>query len=194
MYNLIIVDDEPIIVDSYYELLSEAFENRLNIEKAYLPSEAIKKANNRVDILVTDIIMPRMDGYELRNEISRLWPRCHVIFLTGNNDIRYAQTAIRNGPFVDYILKTENSDTLIDAVNKAINSIENLIRSDEVLQNIQKNIKLALPLLRKELFMDIINGKNYNKRNMAFKFRQYDIELSIDKPVLLPSRLSGQGT
>src|SRR5690606_34733351 len=102
-----------------------------------------------------------------------------------NDDIRYAQTAIRSGPFVDYILKTENFDMLIGAVNKAINSIENLIKADEVLQNIQKNIKLALPLLRKELFMDIINGKNNDVQNIKLKFKQYDIELSTDKPVIL---------
>lgn len=74
---------------------------------------------------------------------------------------------------------------LIDAVNKTIDSIENLIKTDEVLQNIQKNIKLALPLLRKELFMDIINGKNNDIQNIGLKFKQYDIELSTDKPVLL---------
>ncbi len=185
MYNLLLVDDEPIIVDSYFEYLSDEFGDILNIQKAYSPTEALQKAHNRVDILITDITMPRINGYELQKQITKVWPRCRVIFLTGHDSVNYAQTAIRSSSFIDYVLKSEHYDVLIKAVNKAIYSTKNIIKSDEVLENTQKNIRLAMPLLRKELVMDIINGKITDMKDIHIRLNQYDIELSVEEPVVL---------
>lgn len=185
MYNLLIVDDEPIITDSYFEYLSDKYANMLNIQKAYTPSEALQKAHNRVDILITDITMPRMDGYTLQKKICQIWPKCNVIFLTGNEEVHFAQNAIRQASFVDYVLKNEHFDVLAKAVNKAIEKIESSIRTDEVFLRMQKNIQLALPMLRKEFFMDVINGKITDQQAINKKLNQYSIELNAENPVIL---------
>ena len=84
MYNLLLVDDEVLIADGMYDALCELNMENLYPIKAYSVQEALEAAENRrIDILLTDINMPDMDGFALYERIVKNWPYCRVIFLTG---------------------------------------------------------------------------------------------------------------
>jgi two-component system, response regulator YesN len=71
MYRLLIVDDEPYIVDWVYELFQQNQELDLDIYKAYSGLEALDLLSRaKVDIVLTDIRMSDMDGLQLLEEIS----------------------------------------------------------------------------------------------------------------------------
>lgn len=81
MYRLLIVDDEEIITEALYEVLSQSMREELDICKAFSAKEALRwLARTRVDIVLTDIRMPGMSGIELMEEIKTYWPRCRIIF------------------------------------------------------------------------------------------------------------------
>ncbi|MBO9599609.1 MAG: response regulator, partial [Cohnella sp.] len=87
MRRLLIVDDEAIITDGVAEVLGKLQIPGLEICKAYSGSEAVEWLNHtRIDIVVSDIRMPEIDGLELLDIIRRDWPRCRVIFMTGYHD------------------------------------------------------------------------------------------------------------
>ncbi len=81
MHRLLIVDDEPYTVDGLYEMLEEADLPELELYRAYSAIEAIEWLNRiKIDIVLSDIRMPGMDGLRLLKEIRARWPRCKVIF------------------------------------------------------------------------------------------------------------------
>ena len=106
MHRLLIVDDEEIITDSLFEVFNQVMSDELDIYRAYSAREALDwLSRTRIDIVLTDIRMPGMNGLELMDEIQIYWPRCRIIFLTGHSEFDYAYQAMKV-PSVRYLLKT----------------------------------------------------------------------------------------
>ena len=72
----------------------------------------------RVDLLITDIKMPNMDGIELVSHLSELEYIPSVIVVSGYDDFSYAVEMLRNGA-QDYLLKPVEREKLYSAVKKA---------------------------------------------------------------------------
>ena len=186
MYNLLIVDDEIPILNSYYEILEDEFKNDLNVDKCSSSKAALAKANNRIDILITDIFMPEINGYELQEKICSIWPKCRIIFLTGNTNISNVQKAIRfSKNIMDYILKFDSDEAIIQAVNKAINSLENEIIVNDLMREVQRNFQLALPVLRKEFILTLLSDPSPGTEFIKNKVEQYEMDLSANDPLIL---------
>lgn len=123
MYRLLIVDDEEIITNGLYEVFNRFMPEKLDVYKAYSAKEALEwMSRTRIDIVMTDIAMPGMNGLELSEEIVKYWPRCRVIFLTGHSDFDYAYRAIQLTN-VRYLLKTEGYAKVADTVKSVLDEI-----------------------------------------------------------------------
>lgn len=88
----------------------------------------------QVDIVITDIRMPDMDGLELAREVRGRYPDTCVIIESGYADFEYATTAIRYG-VKDYLTKPVKSEEL----HKAIRRVEAEKRKER--QNIEKKLE-----------------------------------------------------
>ncbi len=98
MYRILIVDNEPIIVDGLYHLFLEVGHLELDVHRAYSSAQALKLLEkHKIDIAFLDIHMPGMNGLDLQKKMQERWRKCKVIFLTGFNDFSYAQSALRHG-------------------------------------------------------------------------------------------------
>jgi two-component system response regulator YesN len=123
MYRLLIVDDEEIITNSLYEVFNHFMPDKLDVYKAYSAKEALEwMSRTRIDIVMTDIAMPGMNGLELSEEILKYWPRCRVIFLTGHSEFDYAYRAIQLAN-VRYLLKTEGYTKVAETVSEVLDEI-----------------------------------------------------------------------
>ncbi|WP_127530168.1 response regulator [Paenibacillus kobensis] len=123
MLRLLIVDDEEIITNGLYEVFRRLMPERLDVCKAYSAREALDwMSRTRIDIVMTDIAMPGMNGLELSEQIISNWPRCRVILLTGHNDFNYAYRAIQI-PKVRYLLKTEGYGKVTETVQDVLEDI-----------------------------------------------------------------------
>ena len=124
VYNVLVVDDESYIVHSVTTLLECQQELNLDVHAAASGAEALDLLHRmRVDLLISDICMPGMDGITLVGEARRLWPDCYTILLTAYADFSLAYRAIHTD--VDrYILKTEPDEKLLEEVRRAICHID----------------------------------------------------------------------
>ncbi|WP_440119269.1 response regulator transcription factor [Paenibacillus sp. QZ-Y1] len=157
MQRMLIVDDEPVILDGLYAFFRKANFQDMEIIKAYSAFEAIEWLNSvKIDIVLSDICMPGMDGMELIEKIMDRWPRCKILLLTGHNEFDYAHQAIRNPCVVDYLLKTEGMSHIRAAVERALQQIaeENDFRYQHAW--FRSKLPRALPQLQRQLLLDMM--------------------------------------
>ncbi len=116
VYTLILVDDDKIICDGlstyfpWQEIGFEFLRGFTNSEEAW---EYIKK-NKHIDVVLTDICMPGMDGIELAARLHKHYPKIWICFLTAYQEFSYAYKAI-NLNVRKYIIKSSQYNELIRA-------------------------------------------------------------------------------
>lgn len=190
MYNLLIVDDEASVVDSL--ALTVAWED-IGIDvvhRAYSAEEAISIIEaNSVDIVLTDIRMPEMDGFELIDYIRGFSKRIKYIILSGHDEFEYAKRAI-NYQALNYLLKPINYDELIETVQSSIQAIEEEWAEIASITRLKQTLNENLPFLRSKLLQDLIKNKKISEN--VFRERLSLLELSFstgDPYVMLVMRL-----
>lgn len=156
MFTVLIVDDEQLIVQGLEEMLKELPGWELDVHAAYSAFEAIEWMNRtRIDLVITDIRMPKMNGIELQKRINARWPRCKIIFLTGHTDFDYIQFAMRHGS-EDYILKTESGEEIIRSVERTLRKISNEQINEQFFENDGMRMDQLFPLLQRQFLLDYI--------------------------------------
>lgn len=156
MYKLMIVDDEPFIADGLAELFEQLSEISFEVFTAYSAPDALARLDQiRMDIVISDIKMPKMSGIEMLEQIKKRWSRCHVIFLTGYSDFSYVQSALSCGADA-YLLKGQSDEEIIAAVMQSIRAIEKEYSSDCLQVRIREEYERALPILQKDFISRVL--------------------------------------
>lgn len=185
MYRMLIVDDLPIIVRSMKALFEEQDRLPLTLYGAHSGLEALEVLKRtRIDIVLSDIRMPEMDGLDMLKEIRRLWPRCKVIFLTGYSEFEYAKMTVAFGGF-DYILKTESEQRIVEAVQRALAAIAEESAVNHLLEQAKGQIRQALPVLQKQLLMQLLQGEAPEESEVRRALAELQIALDPGRPVML---------
>lgn len=124
--NILIVDDEPKIrkglrhVVDWYEHKIKIVDSVANGEKAF---EVIEQPDTKIDLVITDVEMPIMDGIELSRKVFENYPGIKIIILSGYDNFKYAKEAMKYG-VTDYLLKPVDEDELLNTVLKLRKQIE----------------------------------------------------------------------
>ncbi|WP_182200959.1 response regulator [Paraliobacillus salinarum] len=135
MFKVMIVDDMEIIrrqikrlplwgEDSNFSIIAEAEDGQDALEK-------LQQAP--VDLLITDIGMPRINGVELLKEVQQNDLAKCVVFLSEHSEFDYAKQAIENGIF-NYLVKPVSEEGLEELLNKVKSKLE---KSNQVQTHIQ---------------------------------------------------------
>jgi len=101
--TILVVDDEPDIRLVMEDLLMDEY-NVLTASDGMEALEIIAENQDKIDLVITDIKMPRMDGMNLLKEIKTRYPEIGVMMLSAYGDTRTAEKAIKKGA-CDYIPK-----------------------------------------------------------------------------------------
>ena len=104
MFTVLIVDDEKLERNGVKFLLKREKEEFHVIEAVNGKDAVGILASNRVDILLSDVKMPYMNGLELAGHVKENYPDIEIVIFSGYNDFSYAREALRYG-VVDYVLK-----------------------------------------------------------------------------------------
>lgn len=183
MYNLLLVDDEVLIADGMYDALCELNMENLYPIKAYSVQEALEAAENRrIDILLTDINMPDMDGFALYERIVKNWPYCRVIFLTGFETFDYAYKAIQYKN-VRYIIKAEGVDKVLDTVGEAVGDLEAELETK--LPAVFDLARESRERLLKEILLGYFNGEIQERELREENLSQLGFCIDLDRPICL---------
>jgi len=124
MYNVLLVEDEILERENTRESwIWKSGEFNLIADAANGKSAWEYLQHNPVDIVVTDIRMPFMDGLELSRLVSQQMPSVKVVILSGHTDFSYARQALSLG-VSDYIVKPVRSEDLLQTLRKVAEKID----------------------------------------------------------------------
>lgn len=192
MLTILIVDDEAEIVDMIEGMLRKEWGTTHTILSTNISRVARDIVQTQaVDILLTDIRMPGIDGFELSAEAKKSNEHCHVIFLTGYNDFDYAYRALKSG-CDDFILKVNTDEEILRSLQNTIQAIER-----EKAQN-----ELFVQAEKKRRFQKEPNGetdciafvKRYIEQNFSHEITLYDLSKVVYLNASYLSRLFKQVT
>jgi FixJ family two-component response regulator len=111
-----VVDDDVRILESLEDLLESAgYQVRVHSSGVALLASDI--AN--IDCLITDVGMPTMGGFELRERIRQVRPELPVILISGRSDVA-AESAVRSRGYDDFFRKPFDGQTLLAAIAQAM--------------------------------------------------------------------------
>ncbi|MCI3920102.1 response regulator [Paenibacillus sp. TRM 82003] len=159
MHQLLIVDDQPDLVDDLAEMLPWDTVGIERVFKAYSAQEALEiVAENPIDVVITDIRMPGMSGLELIERIRKGWAKIRCILLSGYDDFEYAKQALQQRAN-DYLLKPAEDEELLQSVARAVKDIEEQWTEVTSFRNAMQSVKKNFPILRNHLLGDLLEGR-----------------------------------
>ncbi len=175
MLNIIVVDDEERIRQGMVALIAKA-ERNYHISGCFSNGiEALKHIDSfPVDVVITDIKMPRMDGLALIERLRESKPELRCIVLSGFSDFEYARNAIRFG-VVDYLLKPVDKQELYNI----------LLQVEQEAANRRKNNEL----LKEEAIKSILLGELEDQK-IAHVVESYKMETNPQKYTVLVIKAS----
>ncbi len=126
--TVLVVDDEQIILDSVRKHLRKG---NFAVKTVLTAQEAVDSFRcDTIDIVLTDLMMPEMDGLELMAEMMQHCPDVPVIMITGYATIESARQANQLGAF-DYLPKPFTRAELKDVLKRAADYVYAADKSSE---------------------------------------------------------------
>ncbi|WP_168122810.1 response regulator [Paenibacillus sp. HB172176] len=159
MYQLLIVDDQPDLVEDLATMLPWSNIGIETVHTAFSAAEALELiAMTPVDIVISDIRMPGRSGLDLLEAIERSWSHIKCILLSGYNDFEYAQRALKSKAS-NYLLKPVEDEELLNAVSKAIDELESRWREISSHQGALDTLRVNLPIMRNYRLQQLLKGQ-----------------------------------
>jgi GntR family transcriptional regulator, transcriptional repressor for pyruvate dehydrogenase complex len=84
-HTVLVVDDDPLVLDVVARILAVPGCTVLTARNGYEAAQTL--ADRNVDLMITDLKMPGLDGVELGIQAKRMRPHLHIIYITGFSDI-----------------------------------------------------------------------------------------------------------
>lgn len=118
-YTVAVVDDEEEIRSVLHKKLSKLGMDVVTFGEAEDLLEILKKNESSVDLVISDIKLPGIDGIELLRHIDKLENPMPVLLITGHGNIEHAIQALRYGAY-DFIRKPFDLNEITSSVNRIL--------------------------------------------------------------------------
>jgi two-component system, response regulator YesN len=196
--KILIVDDELLIRQGIKHYIDWEREGFLIVGEASNGQEAltiIEESNPHV--IITDIVMPIMDGEELTRIVKEKYPNIEIIILSSFGEFEYVRSTFQNG-VVDYILKPKlDAGSLLKALQTAVNRLPSLKPVDKQF-HIDQSIGHILSKIVSgyEINIDSLDlSKTFLYSHyclLGLDIRNHPLKGTEDLPALIEQKLQGE--
>ena len=138
MDTILVVDDEKNYLLVMETLLAGAGYEVLTIDSGEEALELTRR--NDLDLIITDMKMPRMSGIELMEQLKQVYPDLPVIMMTAYGTVEKAVEAMKKGAF-DYILKPFKNEELLLTIAKALDLRHLLTENRRLKQDLEQRYR-----------------------------------------------------
>ncbi len=149
-FQILVLDDEDALGEILCSLLEERGILGTHAHNG-VEGLALLAANpTRWQLVISDIVMPEMNGIQFLEQCSKLYPDLPVIMLSALHDVRIAMDAIRSGAY-DYVVKPFEKDQLYVAVDRAIDRQRLLAENRRYQTHLEELVRLRTEALENTL-------------------------------------------
>ncbi|HPT90568.1 MAG TPA: response regulator [Acetivibrio sp.] len=177
MFSVMIVDDDPKILEW---LKSEIDWGNLEFNlmcSAKDGIDALHKLNqNDIDLVITDINMPKMDGIELYNSIKEYNLSPFVVYLSDPEDLPHVKQGLLLGAF-GYVTKPIDKENLIDVLESVHEKLMEKKLEKENDKKIKERFEMSLSFSREKILNDLLRGKEFPHESLNYIINEYGINL-----------------
>ncbi|MGG1555213.1 response regulator [Paenibacillus ferrarius] len=176
-YKIMIVDDEFEIREGLNSYYWERFHFQV-IGCAANGKQALDlMQRNDVDVVITDIKMPIMDGIELSRAINAHYPHVKIVILSGYKEFSYARDALQAG-VSEYLLKPVDLKNLSESMMKLKLQLDDERQSSQRLQVYENQLASSLPAARIQFFQSLIEDPLPDYHEAKEKMSLLEIEMN----------------
>lgn len=166
MYRVLLVDDEVLVREAIGENIhweELGYELAGSCQDGKEAKEFLER--NPVDVVLTDICMPHMDGMELSELIYEQYPEVNVIIFSGFDDFEYAKKAIRYN-VKEYLLKPVTAFELSEVLTNLKEKIDSAREKEKKLERLSETYNKNRIIIKSKVLADFIMGTKTEEENL----------------------------
>ena len=173
MYQVLLVDDEPVILRNIRKVIdwekfgfsvcatAQCGEEACELLKEYKPS-----------LVITDVMMPQMNGIELAEFIGENYPKTEVIIISGYDEFDFARSAMRAG-VMEYIMKPTKKEELELALWKVRERIQKKADLERNIRELKEEAEKNIPILKNQFFSELADKILPEGQNLLQSLKYY---------------------
>ncbi|WP_458120846.1 response regulator transcription factor [Paenibacillus sp. Z6-24] len=166
--HILITDDENFIREGIKRTIMTAYPE-YHVHLAASAEEAVQlMSEHRMDIVLTDILMPGINGLELMRISRHKQPQAKWVVISAHSEFSYAQQAVHLGAR-DYLLKPIGKTKL----NELMESLTQEIRQEQIHSRGEETLREGLKYLREAAFQRLAAGLSIGKLSLEPLVEEY---------------------
>ncbi|MDO5573574.1 MAG: response regulator [bacterium] len=159
MYQVLVVDDESVIRESISTRIpwtNMGYQLAGTCENGRQAVEILQR--EKIDVVLTDISMPYMDGLELAEYIHEHCPKTKTIIISCYDEFDYARRAMHYQVF-SYIIKPITAKEMIETLNHIKKTLDAENREERELSAMKSELQENRTIQRNRFLMDLLTGR-----------------------------------
>ncbi|MWV43969.1 response regulator [Paenibacillus sp. HJL G12] len=192
MYKVMIVDDEMLARVGIKSLIPWEENGFVVVKEAENGKKAYEWImENSVDIVITDIKMPVMNGIELISQVGERKPDVKFLVLSSFDDFEYVREALKSGA-EDYFIKLQmNPEQLLGQLAKVAEKLESEREQKQQTSQTGTVRSQELALVREKLLKDLIYGWIHSESEYRRRMKEAELEFPDGQVVSIVFQTGG---
>ena len=175
MYRVLIADDEDIIRRGLASMVAQ-YEGLEVVAQAEDGEIALEQAEQtRPDLMLVDINMPFLDGFEFIQAAKKLLPDVEIVIITGYDDFAFVQKALQMG-VADYLLKPIMEEPFFKVLDKAVSRLDSKEKAKKYMDWLTTQMEQNHPSLVNDFFRSWLHS-SLDQVELEERMRYLHIEI-----------------
>jgi len=179
-YSAVIVDDEKKSRDG---LIRHIDWGGLHFREPFQAADGIEALelmkHESVDLLITDIRMPYMDGLELVGKVNTLYPDIGIIVLSGFSEFEYAKRAMAYG-VKHYLTKPTDLNQLVSVLKQCYEQLQQRDWQQLRVKRIEKKYKDTLEVMAEQFLLEVAEGERRTMSSIADFMQDHHLQMPYE--------------
>jgi CheY-like chemotaxis protein len=140
--NVLVVDDDRDVLNTLSEILTELRLNAITAENGLEALAALKKSS--IDLIITDLMMPKMNGFELIQRTRELNIHIPITIISGHGDVRNVVSALSQGAY-NFITKPFTIREIENIVKRGLRLREFSLGTHRLIEGLRNTTEMTIP-------------------------------------------------